>query len=175
MNASIVSPAMVQAAAKPMDSVAEAQAYTAEMLARLGPDAIAALESQFPYVDARPGWTNRWCNDEKDNIPRRLADGWRFVRKQGVPLDKKNTDMGDAVSISTSTGGGPIRAILMEIPTELAEKILDARSYSKVRAIEAAIVGGALGSQEGRYIPGNERDSAFFGTRNKVTRAASPT
>ena len=174
----VVTPKLKEAPLKVRDTEQEAADYTAEILNRMGAEGIAQLESKIPYVSEKPGWTRRWCNDDGDNIPRKLADGWRFVSKQEGPqtslaIGAQNTDVGDQVSFMSNAGGGPLRVILMEIPTALVEKILDVRSYSKVRAIEEAIVGGALGNTEGRYIPGDKPGSAFFGTRNKVSRSAA--
>lgn len=166
----VTTPTMVEAPLRPVvDSVKEAQVYAQEILDRLGIEGMATLDSKFPLVEEKPGWTRRWCNDLGDNIPRRLAQGWRLVGR--TLEDRKNTDLGNAMSITSNVGEGPMRVVLMEIPTEIAEKILDITSLSKQRATEEAIVGGALGNTEGRYIPGDEPNSAFFGTRNRIRRA----
>ena len=168
-------PKLVEAPLKPpRDTVAEAKAYTQELMARLGAEGIIKLESKLPHIEAKPGWTRRWCNDDGDNIPRKLADGWRFVSAKeasmSASLGYTNADVADQVAIISNIGAGPIKVILMELPTEMVETILDVRYYSKARATEAAILGGALGDTTNRYIPGDEKGSAFFGTRNKVSK-----
>jgi hypothetical protein len=174
----VTTPKLTQAPLKVRDTEAEAKAYTEEILNRMGAEGIAKMESQIPYVADKPGWTRRWALDLGDNLPRRLADGWRFVDKKEGPetslvLGAQNTDVGDQVSFMTNAGGQPCRQVLIEIPTELAEKILDVRSYSKGRAVENAIVNGGLGDTTQRYIPGDTPGSAFFGTRNKIGRQAA--
>lgn len=145
--------------------------YAEEIRARAGD--FRTLESRLSFVGIRPGWTRRWCNDEGDNIPRRLADGWCFVKRGDVGMSasvgKGNEDLGDRVTITSTTGGPPIKVFLMEIPTEIAEEILNVRSLSKVRAIEDTIRAGTIGVTSGRtYNPGENPQSSFFGVRNRV-------
>lgn len=158
---------------KPLDPEAEAKRVAEEIRIRRGD--IKYTEARLDFVGNKPGWTRRWCVDDAQNIPSRLADGWRMVRWDEVRTSDSvgygNTDPGSAVSVVTSIGNGAsVRQILMEIPTEICEEILEARVYSKNRAIEDSIRRGSIGDTGSghRYNPGETQGSSFFGTKNAI-------
>lgn len=142
-----VSPKIAEAPAikAPASPVLDAQSYAEEIRARRGD--ISMMESKLAVnMETPPGWTRRWCNDDGDNIPRRLQDGWRFVPKQGVKA-KGDVDVGDRITVVSSMGDGkPMNIYLMEIPTEIAEEILEARSGAQVRRFEDTVRRGVVGT-----------------------------
>lgn len=155
--------------------------YAAEVRARRGD--IRNLESRLSYMgEIRAGWSRRWCNDDGDNIAQRIADGWRFVTRDQVTMSPDNNlavntneDLGDRVTKTTGMGPGvpPIKVYLMEIPTEMAEELLDVRSRSKVRLVEDSIRAATIGVSSGKtYNPGETPGSMFAGTHNTISRPA---
>lgn len=154
------------------DDEAAAAKYAEEIRARRGD--IRQMESRLTFVGDRPGWTRRWCNDEGDNIARRLEDGWRFVQRQEVKLSESvgygNQDLGNNVTITSRIGTDAIKVHLMEIPTVIAEDLLNARSYKQVRLIEESILAGSVGNPSMAYNPGERPGSHFHGTNNSIGR-----
>lgn len=156
----------------PISPLDEAKKYAEEVRLRRGD--IRPMETKLQYYGDKPGWTRRWCNDEGDNIPRRLADGWRFVAPKDVRLSDSvgfgSAGVGDRVTYPTRIGTDAIQVYLMEIPTEIVEEILEVRSYAQVRKITESIENGSIGVTSGKtYNPGEERDSKYYGNRNSVT------
>lgn len=168
----MITPSVKAEEVKKLNPEEEAKLYAEEVRLRRGD--IRTMESKLYYVGQKPGWTRRWVNDTSDNVPTRLAEGWRFVPPSDVSMSLSvgygNSDIGDRVSIVTSVGEGPMRTYLMEIPTELAEEILEARSGSQVRKIEDAIRSSSIGvTSKNAYNPGEYQQSSFYGTKNTLT------
>jgi hypothetical protein len=154
----------------------DANAWAREIEMRRG-DSLRTLSSPLAFVGTHEGWTRRWCNDDGDNIPSRLRDGWRFVNRDEIDMpegvNQGNGDVGDRVSITTSVGAGPIKTILMEIPTVIAEQILDVRSGTQVRRWRESIERGLtapVANPARVYLPGEKQGSHLQGIQNGVTQ-----
>lgn len=173
--AEVTTPKMVEApkrAAPP-----DASKYAEEVRSRRGD--VSQMQSRLAFFGEREGWTRRWVLDNADRIPSCLRDGWRFVEKHEVEMSDAfgygSTDMGNQISIITSVGAGPVRQVLMEIPTEIYNEIMQIRVYDRNNAIEDSIRNGSVGSTGAghRYNPGEQKGSSFFGTINSVGRKAA--
>lgn len=170
-----ISPKLSQAPAKP---VLDAAAYAADIRARRGD--VRVMESGLGLnAEAPEGWEWRWCNDVGDNIPNKLADGWRFVDPAVVNMSrsvgKGNDSVAERVEKITTLGGAPIKTVLMEIPKELADEYRDIRSLSQVRRFEETVQRGApIGiSGDKVYTNGNTPGSLSAGIENTIGRKAA--
>lgn len=170
-----ITPKLTQAPVKP---VLDAAAYAADVRARRGD--VRVMESGLGLnAEAPEGWEWRWCNDVNDNIPNKLADGWRFVDPSVVNMSKAigkgNDSIADRVEKITNLGGAPIKTVLMEIPKELAEEYRDIRSLSQVRRFEDTVKrGGAVGiSGDKVYTNGSAPGSLSAGIENTIGRQAA--
>lgn len=112
-------------------------------------------------ADIIPGFKTYWFNDEGDRVNQARAMGYVFVKRNEVALnypktpdDDLNKDMGEniAVYVGRKADNTPMRAFLMKIPKELAEKRY-LRSQRRNDQVEEAIRHGQLGNalQHGGY------------------------
>jgi hypothetical protein len=88
---------------------------------------------------ARPGFMRRWFND-KDN---RIADAGELAYDHVMQAGIETSDPGARISrlVGTKPNGEPMRAYLMETPTELyAEGVAERESHN--RLVEQAILDG---------------------------------
>lgn len=117
----------------------------------------SGLEQKMKYYGENPGWKRRWVND--DNVPGRLAEGYRFVLKEEISMSDSVRYGNDDVAnyVSQPVGGNnnrnePMRAFLMEVPLEIADELLQEKSLSKVAKIEQSIKQGNIGLTDTRNM-----------------------
>jgi hypothetical protein len=88
---------------------------------------------------ARPGYSRRWVNDDKNRIANAEELGYDFVQDTGL----KTSSPGSRISrlVGTKASGEPLHAFLMETPDELyAEGVAEKEAVN--RQIDEAIVAG---------------------------------
>ncbi len=96
--------------------------------------------------DQRPGYYRRWINDVPGRLERARRAGYEHVKDpKGEPV---------STPAGTQEQGGGLRAYLMEMPNELRNEDLAAKSAT-VDEIDNAINRGKFKEQQGdnRYVP----------------------
>jgi hypothetical protein len=89
------------------------------------------------HADSRPGYTRRLVNDTDDRIERFLKAGWAPVEGEQVGDDHAGDPSSMGAATIKSVGAG-MKAMLMEIPTELY-KADQKDKQVKVDELEAAM------------------------------------
>ena len=82
---------------------------------------LSGLAEQKLLAPVKQGFKRRWVNDDANRLADIQRKGYSFVSQSEVtPESVYSTDMGDKISqvVGTSKNGNPLRAYLMEIPTE---------------------------------------------------------
>lgn len=121
----------------------------AEALLAVDNPNIGQLQQRLPYVGEKPGWRRYWVLSM--NVPRRLAEGWRFVARSSIQMASTglgfgNYALGDNVEVPAGRSeiddkGNASKLHLMEIPEAVAQHLTKVNVTNPTRAIEAALKG----------------------------------
>ncbi len=108
------------------------------------PERVSIIKAKRLTSKARPGYVNRYVNDEPGNIEERLNAGWVIVTDSSK--DTSDVHAGDGSSLSTivekvvnkSVNAPSKKAVLMELPEKLyQEDLAEQREIGK--KIETAL------------------------------------
>lgn len=110
---------------------------------------IGQMQQRLPFVGDKAGWRRYWVLTS--NVPFRLSQGWRFVKRDAIQMvstgiEFGNKALGDNVEVPAGRAdidenGKSSKLHLMEIPEVVALALTKANVTDPTRAIEAAIRG----------------------------------
>lgn len=110
---------------------------------------------------ARPGFVRRWFNDKDNRIADAQELAYDYVTEGGI----QSSDPGARISrlVGTKANGEPLRAYLMETPSELYAEGVDEREANNRKVEEAILEGrdstGKMGADAPIYGQGSiQRD-----------------
>lgn len=127
-------------------------------------------------VPKRAGYERRWINDDnKGRLQAASEGGYTFVTDPNLKVGEDGggdkTDSRVSRIVGRAEGGKPLRAFLMEIPSELYKKD-QASKQAALDEVDRAIRKGGLVPQgeEHRYVPDGGKG---IKVRSEVMRAGS--
>lgn len=129
-------------------------------------------------VPQRAGYERRWINDDnKGRLQNALAGGYSYVNDPNLQVGEDGggdkTDSRVSRIVGRAEGGKPLRAFLMEIPSEMYQED-QASKQAALDEVDRAIRKGRLVPQgeEHRYVPNQGKAIRM---QNETLRAKAPT